>query len=92
MLRNAAIALGNRPTPRAIPALIRGLNDDEPIVRGACAWALGKYDRPEGHEGLTARMAIENDAEVLSEIESALNAQPVAIDVAANERTQSGLQ
>ena len=41
LLRNAAIVLGNRPTPAAIPALIRGLNDDEPLVRGACAWALG---------------------------------------------------
>ena len=40
LLRNAAIVLGNRPTPAAIPALIRGLNDDEPLVRGACAWAL----------------------------------------------------
>ena len=43
LLRNAAIVLGNRPTPAAIPALIRGLNDDEPLVRAACAWALGRY-------------------------------------------------
>ena len=42
ILRNAAIVLGNRPTPLAVDALIRGLNDHEPLVRGACAWALGR--------------------------------------------------
>jgi epoxyqueuosine reductase len=40
LLRNAAIVLGNRPTPSAIPALEKGLNDPEPLVREACAWAL----------------------------------------------------
>ena len=40
ILRNAAIVLGNRPTPAAIPALTRGLADAEPLVREACAWAL----------------------------------------------------
>ncbi len=42
LLRNAAIALGNRPTPEAIPALKKGLGDAEPLVREACAWALHK--------------------------------------------------
>ena len=32
LLRNAAIVLGNRPTPAAVPALVRGLNDAEPLV------------------------------------------------------------
>lgn len=72
LLRNAAIALGNRPTPAAIPALIRGLNDDEPLVRGACAWALGRYHTTAAREALAARQIIESDAEVLSEIELAL--------------------
>jgi epoxyqueuosine reductase len=40
LLRNAAIVLGNRPTAAAMPALTRGLNDQEPLVREACAWAL----------------------------------------------------
>ncbi len=43
LLRNAAIVLGNRPHAAAIPALIRGLNDPEPLVRGASAWALHRY-------------------------------------------------
>jgi epoxyqueuosine reductase len=40
LLRNAAIVLGNRPSAAAIPALEKGLNDPEPLVREACAWAL----------------------------------------------------
>jgi epoxyqueuosine reductase len=43
ILRNAAIALGNRPTPEAEEALRRGLNDHEPLVREACAWALSRF-------------------------------------------------
>jgi epoxyqueuosine reductase len=42
LLRNAAIVLGNRSTPAAITALTKGLNDPEPLVREACAWALQK--------------------------------------------------
>ena len=40
LLRNAAVVLGNHPIPTALPALIGGLNDGEPLVRGACA---GRY-------------------------------------------------
>lgn len=43
LLRNAAIVLGNRPHEPALPALIRGLADDEPLVRAACEWALERY-------------------------------------------------
>jgi epoxyqueuosine reductase len=43
VLRNAAIVLGNRPTAEAFDALTRGLNDSDPLVRDACAWALGQY-------------------------------------------------
>lgn len=72
LLRNAAIALGNRPTPAAVPALIRGLNDDEPIVRGPCAWALGRFHTSVTHGALQARRTIETDQEVVFEIELAL--------------------
>jgi epoxyqueuosine reductase len=69
ILRNAAIVLGNRPTPGAIEALIRGLNDDEPLVRGACAWALGRYADPRARAALDARLAQETDETVRAEIE-----------------------
>jgi len=41
ILRNAAIVLGNQRSRQAIPALTRGLKDEEAIVGEACAWALG---------------------------------------------------
>jgi epoxyqueuosine reductase len=72
LLRNAAIVLGNRPTPDAIPALIRGLNDSEPLVRGACAWALGRYPLAVAQHPLQRRRTNESDADVLSEIDAAL--------------------
>jgi epoxyqueuosine reductase len=72
LLRNAAIVLGNRPTPEAIPALIRGLDDREPLVRGACAWALRHYSQPAVQLALEARRLTEADAEVRCEIELAL--------------------
>lgn len=71
ILRNAAIALRNNPTPDALPALVRGLNDDEALVRGAAAWALGRYGE-EGRAALFARKSLETDAEVLAEIALAL--------------------
>ena len=72
LLRNAAVALGNRPAPRAIPALIRGLNDEEPLVRGACAWALGRYEQLGARAALRNRRPMERDAEVLAEINTSL--------------------
>jgi epoxyqueuosine reductase len=75
LLRNAAIALGNRPTPAAVPALIRGLNDREALVRGACAWALGRYTCGEARNSLEARLQLETDASVRAEIETALGVE-----------------
>lgn len=40
LLRSAAIVLGNRHNSAAIPALNKGLLDNDPVVRDACAWAL----------------------------------------------------
>ncbi|WP_425398902.1 tRNA epoxyqueuosine(34) reductase QueG [Aeoliella sp.] len=71
ILRNAAIVLGNRPTATALPALVRGLNDSEPLVRGAAAWALGHYG-DEGRTAIEQRRDIETDPEVLWEIKEAL--------------------
>jgi epoxyqueuosine reductase len=72
ILRNAAIVLGNRLSPAAIPALIRGLNDEDALVRGAAAWALGRYDDPATAAALHARRAIEQDSDVCREIDAAL--------------------
>ena len=44
LVRNAALALGERRVTEAQPALARRLNDpdEEPAVRAAAAWALGR--------------------------------------------------
>lgn len=74
LLRNAAIVLGNKPFDAAIPALIRGLNDDDPLVRGACAWALGEYSNPTARDALRHRQLIETDEGVRAEIDATLTA------------------
>lgn len=75
ILRNAAIVLGNQRFAKAIHALARGLSDDEPVVRGACAWALGQIETPEALAALQARRMIENDPEVRRELAAALGAK-----------------
>jgi epoxyqueuosine reductase len=74
LLRNAAIALGNRPTAAAMPALTYGLNDREALVRGACAWALGRYVSDESRDALSNRLECETDTGVINEIRAALGA------------------
>lgn len=46
LLRNAAIVLGNRPAPGTRPALDRGSNDADPVVREACVKALSEHNNP----------------------------------------------
>lgn len=70
ILRNAAIALGNRPASNAVAALVCGLNDEDSVVRGASAWALRHYQDAEN--ALTERLAVETNDEVREEIQSAL--------------------
>ncbi len=43
LARSAAIALGNRPHPPAFATLAAALDDGEPVVREAAAWALGRW-------------------------------------------------
>ncbi|HYT90229.1 MAG TPA: tRNA epoxyqueuosine(34) reductase QueG [Gemmataceae bacterium] len=48
LLRNAALVLGNRGDPAALPALRRALDDPEPLVREAAQWAIDRIlgERP----------------------------------------------
>src|SRR5205823_1097275 len=69
ILRNAAIVLGNQKATAAVPALIRGLNDAEPLIRGACAWALGQIGEGTSVRALSDRLSIESDEPVRQEIE-----------------------
>ncbi len=42
LLRNAALVLGNRGDPAALPALQRALTDPESLVREAARWAIDR--------------------------------------------------
>ena len=72
LLRNVAVALGNSDDPRAIPPLIHALRDEDPLVRGHAAWALGRLGSPEAHHALQTAVSTERDPEVLAEIHQAL--------------------
>lgn len=72
ILRNAAIVLGNQPDIENIRPLELGLHDQEALVRGASAWALGRHSASRAMPILSARIKIESDPEVCSEIEYAL--------------------
>jgi len=72
ILRNAAIVLGNQRDLAAFPALVQGLNDSEPLIRGACAWAMGQLGSAEAQQALQARLTIETEPIVREEIEHAL--------------------
>jgi epoxyqueuosine reductase len=80
LLRNVAVALGNWGSPEAVPALVAALDDEEPLVRGHAAWALGRIasgsvisgnDITAVAAGLARRLAIEDDPWVREEISAA---------------------
>ena len=68
LLRNALIALGNNGNQSAIPALSRALNDVEPLIRGAAAWALNRLGGSIATKLLKDRQLIETDVSVRDEI------------------------
>ncbi len=72
LLRNVAVALGNARSHEALPALIRALDDEETLVRGHVAWALGQIGLPKGISALQKRLRIESDPTVKMEIEDAI--------------------
>jgi epoxyqueuosine reductase len=71
-LRNVAVALGNLKSVEAVAALARALSDEEALVRGHAAWALGEIGTVEATQALEARFSVETEPAVLSEIEQAL--------------------
>ena len=73
LLRNAAIVLGNTRPAAGEAVLQRALDDAEPLVRAAAAWALGQYASPTVREALRAQSLIETDDLVLEEIAAVLN-------------------
>ena len=73
LLRNVAVALGNWGAPEAVPALAVALNDEEPLVRGHAAWALGRIGIEGARQALRGRGEVEVDAWVREEISTAFD-------------------
>ncbi len=78
LLRSAAIALGNRPHPPAFEGLAEATRDVDATVRGAAAWALGRWmaggvmvEKARG--ALEARLEVETDAHVRAELAGAID-------------------
>lgn len=72
LLRNAAVALGNTKDPGVVPALTDSLGDDEPLVRGHAAWALGNVGGARALAELEKARKTEEDPWVVEEIDRAL--------------------
>jgi epoxyqueuosine reductase len=72
LLRNVAVALGNWGAPEAVPALAVALNDEEPLVRGHAAWALGRIGTEAARQALRGNGEVEADGWVREEITLAI--------------------
>jgi epoxyqueuosine reductase len=71
-LRNVALAIGNRNDPKTVPALIKALDDPEPLIRAHAAWALGRSKEEDAVETLKLAFQCEKVPKVISEIKAAL--------------------
>ena len=72
LARNLAIALGNRGHEDDAPALLVAVGHDDPVVREAAAWALGRIGGPVARAGLEIRAAAEHDPAVRAALAAAL--------------------
>ena len=75
LLRNVAVALGNWGDRAAVAPLARALGDDEPLIRGHAAWALGQIGGRQSHAALDRALATETDPWVQEEIGLGLSAR-----------------
>jgi epoxyqueuosine reductase len=71
-LRNVAIALGNMEKPETVLALSQSLMDNEALVRGHAAWALGQIGGQAAYQALQAAQKSETDHFVHNEIQQSL--------------------
>ncbi len=75
LLRNVAVALGNWGDCAAVEPLTHALRDDEPLIRGHAAWALGQIGDEQSRRTLARALALETDSWVQEEIRSGLQAR-----------------
>jgi epoxyqueuosine reductase len=75
LLRNAAVALGNWGDRSVVAPLAKALGDDEPLVRGHAAWALGQIASSQAQLALAQALTAEADPWVREEISLGLQAR-----------------
>jgi epoxyqueuosine reductase len=71
--RNACVALGNAGDVSSSAALARALTEEDALVRGHAAWALGRIGGREAQTALECALRSETDEGVREEIASALD-------------------
>jgi len=72
LLRNVCIALGNVADRRSVPALAAALADDQPLIRGHAAWALGRLGGAAARNALALALRREADSWVRDECQLAI--------------------
>jgi len=76
LLRNVCIAMGNSGQLAFVDELVSVLQDEEPLIRGHAAWALGRLAgvgrRQAIIEALTYRSGSEDDKQVLAELDASI--------------------
>ncbi len=92
LLRNVCVALGNLGDPAAIPALIVALGDEEPLVRGHAAWALGRLGGGEARAALEAALASDAEPSVRAEARQALDMLDTRISAVGHTTGTSSLE
>ncbi len=76
LLRNVCVALGNWGDAKAVPVLVRALDDAEALVRGHAAWALGRVGTDEARGALLDLRQEETNGGVRQEVADAISRTP----------------
>lgn len=74
LLRNALVALGNQRSSTTVPTLTEALADEESLVRGHAAWALGQVGGQAAQRALENVLSTERDPYARHEILAAIDA------------------
>jgi epoxyqueuosine reductase len=69
--RNAAVVLGNMGFSEDVPSLISALSDEEPLVRGHAAWALGRIATSAALPAIDTALLSETDSAARAELSAA---------------------